>query len=335
MFSFGYNLQPRAFILPSGPAVTLAIQFNQSLDSSIKKAYILQVIMNKEVNKSQDRPVRKPHFHIPAIFRKWCRIGLILIAVIAVVISIMLCLRPDWRQIVWGSLIVIAGSAGSQLLPDWKKHKWFRWVRAVCIGIVVAVGALITTYGWNERDNYFRDRGLLIAAAAEWRLNKTYIHVQSQRRDDYLIRGGHLSTPVFVLPTAREMRQVLTQATSFRDDRLLIHALTLYVMADDKLVPVLEHIDRLCSQPIATMEMKKKAVETDLGRGKDSAFQYFIKAHEQLGNILTSTYPWSLEEAEIRVDKDILDAIEQTWLVLPYDPNRPPGHDPNVTSLNG
>jgi len=232
-------------------------------------------------------------------------------------------LPPRWWQIVLGTFAFIFGSMVSLLTEEWKKRKWLKLTRAAIVSFIIAGAALLTTYAWNTWDNYRRERALLIAAAAEWRFNKTYIHVQSQRRDDYLTRGGHLSTPVFVLPTAREMRQVLTQATSFHHDRPLIHALTLYVMAADKLVPVLEHTDRLCSQPIATMEMKKKAVETDLGKGKDSAFQFFIKSHEQLGDILTSSYTWSLEEAEARVGKELLDAIEQTWLILPNDPNRP------------
>jgi len=288
--------------------------------------------MGKEANISSAKPVRKPHFQSSVTWRKWGRIGLV--SCIVVVIAIWLCPRPHWQLIGLAAFIIIAGTALSLLFEEWKERNWRKWGRAVFIGIVLAVGVLVTTHGWNLRDNYLRDRGLLIAAAAEWRLNKSYIHVQSQRRDDYLTRGGNLSTPTFVVPTAREMRQVLTQATSFRDDRPLIRALTLYAMAADKLVPVLEHTDRLCSQPIVTMEMKKRIVEAELGKGKDSAFQYFIKAHEQLGNILTSSYPWSLEEAETRVDKDLLDAIEQTWLVLPHDPNGLGGHDPNVPLAN-
>jgi hypothetical protein len=71
------------------------------------------------------------------------------------------------------------------------------------------------------------------------------------------------------------------------------------------------------------MEMKKRIVKTELGEGRDSTFQYFVKAHEQLGNILISSYPWSLEEAEALGDKHLLDAIEGTWLNVVLDPNKP------------
>jgi len=292
--------------------------------------------MSKEANTSSDKPMRKPHFRVSAAHRRWCRIGLIDVIVVIVIMlcykGIVFCYQRPYRwPIVIGFLAFVAGSAIlvwadiSKERQSSKWRKWLRsiWLRGIFVPIILAVGGLLITYGWNERDNYLRDRSLLIAAAAEWRLNKTYIHVQSQRRDEYLIRGDQFSTPIFVLPTARETRQVLTQATSFRNEILLKRALTLYAMAVDKLVPLCEHIDRLCCQPIATMEMKKGIVKTELGKGKNSTFQYFIEAHEQLGNILTSSYSWSLDEAEALLDKDLLDAIDSTWLNVTLDPNRP------------
>lgn len=221
------------------------------------------------------------------------------------------------------AFVIVVGTAGSLLFEEWKERNWRKWGRAVFIGIVLVVGMVFMTNGWNARDNCFRDRALLIAAATEWRINKMYIHVQSQRRDEFLTRGGNLSTALFVLPTARETRQVLTQATSFRDDTTLIRVLTLYAMAADRLGASLEHIDRLCSQPIATMEMKKIVVERELGEGEGSSLKYFVKAHKQLKNVLDSSYPWSLEEAETRVAKELLDAIENTRLILTPEPNKP------------
>lgn len=279
--------------------------------------------MNKEVETPSNDRVRRSHLSVSAFNRMWCIVILIIVIFAIAIITLWFCLRIHWWLISLAALIIIAGTALSLLFEEWKERNWRKWCRAVFIGIVIAVGTFVTTYGWNLRDNYLHDRDMLIAAVTELRLNKTYIHVQSQRRNDYLARGGHLSTPFFVSPTAREMRQLMTQATSLIHDKTLIHALTLYVMAADKLVPRLEHIDRLCSQPIATMEMKKKIVQADLGDGEDSAFQYFINAHKQLESILTSSYPWSLEEAEARLDKDLLEAIETTWLNVSLDPNKP------------
>ena len=298
--------------------------------------------MGKKENISSCKTSRKPHFQVSTKYQRWYRIGLIVIIVVIVVklcyAAIVICYKgPYWWSIVIGALAFIVGTAilawddiGKESQSS-KWRKWLRskWLRVIFVPIILAVGGLLTTYGWNKHDNYLRDRSLLTAAAVEWRLNKTYIHVQSQRRDEYLIRGNQFSTPIFVLPTARETRQVLTQATSFRNDRPLIHALTLYAMAVDKLVPLSEHIDYLCSEPNATMEMKKRVVETELGKGRDSTFQYFIRVHEQLGNVLTSNYSWSLDEAEALVAKDLLDAIENTWLNITLDPNEPSGHKNN------
>jgi len=230
-------------------------------------------------------------------------------------VALLLCgislLRPShWQTLAWGALVVIAGSAASQLLPKCRGRKLLKWVRAVCIGIVIAGGTFISTFGWSQRASYLRDRASLIAAAGEWRLSKAYIHVMRLRRDGFLRRGGDLDTPIFVFPTVHDTRQVLTQATTFRHDNDLIHALTVYVMGVDRLTAALESIHILCSQPVASMDMKKRAVEKELSENRGSAFDFFTAAHAQLGNALASRYHWAVAEATSRVDSEYLEAIE-------------------------
>jgi hypothetical protein len=245
----------------------------------------------------------------------------VIVVIIAVIITVMFFLPPHWWQIALGTIAFVIGSAGSILTDKWKNHKLLKWGRIIFLPIILAAGGLFTTYGWNTRNNYLRDRALLISVGCEWRINKTYIHVQSEHLKEYLAKGGHLSTPISALPTTQEARQALTQITSLRNDKPLIHALTVYVMAVDRLVPLCEHTDRLCSQPIATLEMKRTFVKTNLGNGKNSAFQYFIEAHKQLENTLNYSYPWLLTEAESRVGKDFLDAVDHTQLIIIADPN--------------
>ncbi len=61
-----------------------------------------------------------------------------------------------WQTLTWGALIVIAGSAGPQLLPKCRGHKVLKWVRAVCIGVVIATGTFLSTLGWNQRGVYVK-----------------------------------------------------------------------------------------------------------------------------------------------------------------------------------
>ena len=78
---------------------------------------------------------------------------------------------PYYSRLVWGTIFVIVGSSGSQLLPEWKKHKWRKWFRAVGIAIVIAFGALITTYGWNERTVTNKKNSLIRSVIQEWKIN--------------------------------------------------------------------------------------------------------------------------------------------------------------------
>lgn len=250
-----------------------------------------------------------------------------LIAGHVVAAVIVLCLRPDWQSIGLGTLAFIAGSAllvWTEESKEGQSSKNLKWLKGILVPIILAFGGFLTTHGWNLRNNYLQDRSLLTAAAVEWLINKTYIHALSQWRDEYLIGGDQFSTPILVRPTAGEMRQVLTQATSFRNDKCLKRALTVYVLAVDKLVPRCEYIYMNCSQPNITVKMKKKIVETELGADENNTFQYFVKSHEQLGNILTSSsYSWSLDKAKALVDEDLLNDIENMRFNITLDPNKP------------
>ena len=224
----------------------------------------------------------------------WSLLGSVLFLIVT------LGLPPGWRQILWGALIVIAGSAGSQLLPEWKKRKWLRWVRAVCIGIVVAVGALITTYGWNERDNYLRDRALLVAVATEWQRNDDLIPEILLLRDIYDTSGHKRLISEFLLPTAQESRDALIHSSSIHQDVILVRWLKNYYRVTDQFALALQDIRRLYSQPLATTEMKKLAIKQVFEN--HLIFEYFRQGHKHLGEFLDVNYNWAVREAKARMD---------------------------------
>jgi hypothetical protein len=228
----------------------------------------------------------------------WSLLG----SVLFTIVSLVLPPGTGWRQILWGAVLVFAGSTGSQLLPEWKKLKWLRWVKALCIGIVITVGALITTHGWNVRDNYLRNRALLVAVATEWLRNDELIREILLLRDIYdNDTSGHtLLTPEFLLPTAQESRDALIHSSSIHQDVILVRWLKNYYRVTDQFALALQDIRRLCSQPSATTEMKKLAMEQVFENSL--IFEYFRQGHRHLGEFLDANYNWAVREAKARMD---------------------------------
>jgi hypothetical protein len=200
------------------------------------------------------------------------------------------------------AFIIIAGTALSLLFEEWGERNWRRWGQAVFIGIVLAVGALVTTHGWNVRDNYLRDRALLVAVATEWQRNDDLIHEILLLRDIYDddTSGHKLLTPEFLLPTAQESRDALIHSSSIHQDVILVRWLKNYYRVTDQFALSLQDIRRLCSQPSATTEMKKLAMEQVFENSL--IFEYFCQGHRHLGEFLDVNYNWAVREAKARMD---------------------------------
>jgi len=254
--------------------------------------------MGKEANTSSNKLGRKPHFQLSEVCRKWGRIGLI--AGITAAIAIVFCLRPDRRQILLGSLAFVAGSVGVLLTEGWKKRKWLKWMRVIFIPIILAVGGLLTTHGWNARDNYLRDRALLVAVATEWQRNADLMPQILSLRDIYDTSDHKLLITEFLLPTAQESRDALIHSSSIHRDVILVRWLRNYYRVTDQFALALQDIRRVCSDPLATTEMKNSALkqvfETRL------IFEYFRQGHRHLGEFLDVNYNWAVREAKARMD---------------------------------
>ena len=219
----------------------------------------------------------------------WSLLGFVLFAVVSLVFP------PGWRQIVWGSLIVIAGSAGSQLLPEWKKRKWLRWARAVCIGIVVAVGALVTTYGWNLRDNYLRDRTVLIAMATEWKLNDLH-NTEIEWNEKWIRDRDYRKHQLFPLPTHLQITRAIdiTKLVSLPAEQLPLGVVLVdYVNRMDFLCVRLCAINRFMG---ADLEAYAECVKQTFGEG--DAYPEYLEAHRRVEARLRKAYPGLLEEVD-------------------------------------
>jgi len=210
-------------------------------------------------------------------------------------LSVLFLLRPSyWQQLVGGTLVVVVGSAGSQLLPGWKDRKWLKWVRAVCIAIIVAAGALLTTHGWNMRDNHLRYRGVLKALAREWKLNdernrEIKFNRHRVREDNFLKRRP------FPVPTHSYIEQAM-DITAFGlpspEPSFLQLWLFVYTVRIDHLAIRLQGINQFASQK----DSYTQAFQQTFGEG--DAYSKYLEAHREVERRLREAHPWLFEEID-------------------------------------
>lgn len=215
-------------------------------------------------------------------------------ALVLLVMCLILAIQPSyWRFVLGGSLTMIVGSGGSQLLPEWKHSGWLRWARAVCIGTVVAGGGLATTYGWNMRSTYNRDLEAVKYVAAQWKVNDSrnegieLIHRQVRERD---------FSVVSFFPIPEDWQMTLPILTLRKGSSRLPEICLEYS----------ERIDYLCTRlnkmndvEVGTSkETYRKMVEGTFGRG--DAYPRYIDVHNRLERVLREEYPGVLEEVPLK-----------------------------------
>lgn len=234
----------------------------------------------------------------------WSKSMMISFGIAVLVVSLPIILQqvpPYYSKLVWGTIMIIVGSAGSQLLPEWKRHKWLKWIRAVCIAIVIAVGALLTTHGWNERDNYFRNRTLMFAAVAEWKSNDYKLQEISDKRK-YMESKSFNKFSELPLPTNRYISQAITvdrvNRTDGKTDRLVV-LLMKYTYNIDKLALAINsyNTSRSSSFTKSIPIQHFKNIFIDKGTYTNAS-----DSHNRLGNHIKTHY------------LKLLDYVEDIWI---------------------
>jgi uncharacterized membrane protein len=204
-----------------------------------------------------------------------------------------------WQTLTWGAVIVIGGSAGPQLLPKWRGYKALKWVRAVCVGVVIATGTLVSTYGWNERSSHLRDRALLIAATTEWRMNGHTLDLIGRiadeiREDNYRLVG------CFPTLFVNDIRSAVSQVHLLSSDTVLASNLAIYAVQIDKFNSELRTLDAALVAAGHDNDYYKMWVEQTFGDGKKySAIQ---TQQRHVGAVMRECCPWAIDEAEKRLD---------------------------------
>jgi hypothetical protein len=224
----------------------------------------------------------------------WVLIGITLLSC-----SIFQLTPSYWQTLAWGAAIIIVGSAGPQLLPKCRRNRWLRWLRAVSIGVVIASGTLVSTYGWNERSSCLRDRGLLVAVVIEWRVNSQNLDMiagiaNGIRESKYELAGA------FPPLSAHDIRTAVSQAGALGKDTVLAKSLAVYAIKIEKFNSELRTLDVVLAAPLTVEGVRKKWVEQTFS---SSSLYSSIKAEQQhIGTILETSYQWALDEAETRLE---------------------------------
>jgi len=202
-------------------------------------------------------------------------------------------LQPrHWQHLVLGTVFIIAGSAGSQLLPEWKKHKWLKWIRAAFIAIVIALGALLTTHGWNERDNYLYNRALMFATVAEWKLNDwrfQQISFIRKRMESNSLKVFHQLN----VPTNRDISRIVTSSSSVHVKTGSLGLLAMeYVYDTDRLALAIDAYNTARSSAFTTGVTAQhfKNIFADTG-----PYDPALDVHRRLGDYVETHYGDMLE----------------------------------------
>ncbi len=221
----------------------------------------------------------------------WVLVGIGLLSCIVLQIS------PAYlRMLAWSAIIIMIGSASPYLLPEYREHKWWRWMRGICVAAVITTGALLSTYGWNERSQYFTARALIEAAALEWKQNDLQIGMMEfQSR---LVTEHGSTGQLFVPPTHWHIVRAIDMtklAPSSPEYSPITTVLLEYVRHIDYLCVRLEKINQSYGTPLAQQQYRR-TVATTFGRG--DAYPVYLKTHRLLEKTFRECYPGLLEQID-------------------------------------
>ncbi len=263
--------------------------------------------MNEHIEKQSNKSEKGLHCYLSPARKKWVRISFFVIIGIGIFTIVRFRLRPDWQIIVFGTLAFLVGSALLVWTAERKEGKSLKWQKGVIVPILFAVGGLLTTHGWNLRNNYFSDRARFVAMAAELKLNGIRIELLSLAYEEYKTIGNPEKMTALPLPRTHHVNQVLGFSDIQRDDAKLADMVFEYAFAADLLNAQLEKIDRVSSNHIASTEMVKEIVKSAFG--KERIFLVFRNIHKQLAGHIAAKYDWCYVEASIKIRKPMVDAL--------------------------
>jgi hypothetical protein len=225
------------------------------------------------------------------------KVAIISAAITVGLVSTVLHLPHHYREVGWGILLFIVGSAASLGTESWKKRKRLKWLRPIFIPILLAAGALFTTQGWNTVTDYKREQALVTEVASEWKMNELRNRGIEFLRD--YIQTNDNKKDLFEVPTHWQITRAIDigklDRSSIEYSPLRL-ALVNYVSKIDYLCLRLAVINELFTTPLLSKESYHKIVQQTFGNG--DAYPEYLKTHRLVETILRKDYPGLLEQTD-------------------------------------
>jgi hypothetical protein len=257
--------------------------------------------------------------------RKKCRVGIAgtlktlkrmtrpryikaIIAIIFILIVLTYRLCPShWFYILWGLIALFIGPILNELTKKWNQRKQFLGV--VLFSVMIALGGLLSTWGWNEWTNYKEDQAMLIAVATEWKIMDACIdRTKKVIQHDVSTEGGN-KLPYIIFPPLNECSYAITHSETVRCNRDLKNALTVYVIESTRLQHGFQLLMQVCCAKLDNKMIRKKFLESFSRKG--GPVDDFMYHHQHLGDYLKMEYPKIVRSAEQQVDTEYLEAFKK------------------------
>ncbi|MHC4519801.1 MAG: hypothetical protein ACYTAS_14530 [Planctomycetota bacterium] len=222
-------------------------------------------------------------------------------------------LPSRWFYLVLGFIALAAGPVLNELVTRRKTSKGSLGV--VLISIMVALGGLFSTLGWNEWTNFSEDREMLVAMATEWIMMNTCIDASERRIRKSITDETAPALPMMAIPYPTESNYAVTHSSIVRSDPKLKNALTVYIMSVVQFNEAYEHLMRASYMPSRDRAYRRKLLNSFAK--KNYPLDQLLAYHKDLGDYLREEYPTIMTAAERQVDKDYLDTIRAMRLSQP------------------
>jgi len=132
-----------------------------------------------------------------------------IITVIFILVFIWFC-PLHWKLIGLAACIIIFGTALSLLFENWKESNWRKWGQAVFIGIILTVGALISTYAWDLKSEEAQKKNLIKSLAQELAINRRWLNENLQDQPSDIRKLSRSTIPTFSLPRITVLNAVVS-----------------------------------------------------------------------------------------------------------------------------
>lgn len=223
-----------------------------------------------------------------------------------------------WIYIVWSFIALFVGP----ILYEWAKKldKDKPFLRIVLISIMVALGGLLSTFGWNKWTNYKEDQAILIAVATEWKImgaciDRTNKVIQHDISDD---SGNTL--PYIIIPNLNETNYAITHSVTVRNDSDLKRKLTDYVMRALMFNHAYQHIMYASYASRNNKENRRNLLKLFIK--EKGPLDFLSDCHKDLGDYLSRKYSNIMVLSEQQSDTKYLDSFGNLEIYsIPEDNN--------------